>query len=434
MNTITERTSLLNRRISPPIKDAIEFNIELKPYQQFFLTNGAPVYYINDGAEEVVMIELVFNAGNTLENKNLVAGAANYLIKNGTSKKTALEINEHFEYYGAYLNRGCQNETSTLTLHCLSKHLKEILPVIREIITDSVFPEQELEIFKQNSIQRLAVNMQKCDFVANRLIDQYLYGASHPYGRASSVEDIRAITREDLLNFFGQCYINAKCKIFAAGKLPPDFENLLDTYFGDLKLNENLPVAVHKAERAAEKKSRVINDPKGVQGAIRIARPFPNRHHPDFKKVTILNILFGGFFGSRLMSNIREEKGYTYGIHSFLENHIQESAWVVSTEAGKDVCEAAVGEVYKEMTILRNEVIDEEELLLVKNYMMGINLSDVDGPFHVISRWKSLILNDLDVNYFYDYISTIKSISAKELQGMANKYLLPEEFFELVVI
>ena len=134
------------------------------------------------------------------------------------------------------------------------------------------------------------------------------------------------------------------------------------------------------------------------------------------------------------MSNIREEKGYTYGIHSFLENHIQESAWVVSTEAGKDVCEAAVGEVYKEMAILRNEVIDEEELLLVKNYMMGINLSDVDGPFHVISRWKSLILNDLDENYFYDYIRTIKSISAAELKEMANKYLLPEEFFELVVI
>ena len=122
---------------------------------------------------------------------------------------------------------------------------------------------------------------------------------------------------------------------------------------------------------AAEKKSRVTNDSKGVQGAIRLARPFPNRHHPDFKKVMVLNSLFGGFFGSRLMSNIREEKGYTYGIHSFLENHIRESAWVISTEAGKDVCEATIEEVYKEMKILREELIDEEELLLVKNYMMG---------------------------------------------------------------
>jgi zinc protease len=431
---MTDTTSILDRTIPPPIKDAVEFNLTLKPYQKFSLSNGAPVYYINDGAEEVAMIEMVFNAGNSYENKNMIASTANYLIKNGTSKKTALEINEHFEYYGAYLNRTCQNETSTITLHCLSKHLKEILPVIKEIITDSIFPEQELEIFKQNSIQRLAVNMQKCDFVANRLIDQYLYGAQHPYGRVSNVADIQAITREDLANFFKNFYLNANCTIFAAGLLPLDFENLLNIHFGDLRLHENVSAITHKAETTSEKKARVTNDPKGVQGAIRIARPFPNRHHPDFKKAMVLNNLFGGFFGSRLMSNIREEKGYTYGIHSFLENHIRESAWVISTEAGKEVCEATIDEVYKEMKILREEIIDEEELLLVKNYMMGIILGEVDGPFHVIARWKSLILNGLDENYFYDSINTIKNISADELKELANKYLLPEEFFELVVI
>lgn len=431
---MTDTKMILDRTIPPPIKDAVEFNLTLKPYQKFSLSNGAPVYYINDGTEEVAMIEMVFNAGNSYENKNLIASTTNYLIKNGTTKKTALEINEHFEYYGAYLNRTCQNETSTITLHCLSKHLKEILPVIKEIITDSIFPEQELEIFKQNSIQRLAVNMQKCDFVANRLIDQYLYGAQHPYGRVGNVVDIQAITREDLTNFFKNFYLNANCTIFAGGQLPLDFENLLNIHFGDLRLHENVPSITHKAETASEKKARVINDIKGVQGAIRIARPFPNRHHPDFKKVTVLNSLFGGFFGSRLMSNIREEKGYTYGIQSFLENHIRESAWVISTEAGKDVCEATIDEVYKEMKILREEIIDEEELLLVKNYMMGIILGEVDGPFHVIARWKSLILNGLDENYFYDSINTIKNISADELKELANKYLLPEEFFELVVI
>lgn len=422
-----------DRTIAPPIKDAIEFNLVLKPCEKFSLKNGAPVYYINDGAEDVVMIEFVFSAGNSFENKNLVAAATNHLIKNGTSKKNALEINEHFEYYGAYLNRSSHNEISTITLHCLSKHLKEVLPVIRSIITDSVFPQQELEIFQQNSIQRLAVNLQKCDFVANRLIDQHLYGNQHPYGRVSSVNDIQAIERKDLLDFFSNFYVNAKCIIFAAGKLPPDFNAQLNQYFGDLKLNENIPDIEHAVQMATERKAKVINDPKGVQGAIRIARPFPSRHHPDFKKAMVLNVLFGGFFGSRLMSNIREEKGYTYGIHSFLENHVKRSAWVISTEAGKDVCEATIEEVYKEMKVLREEPVDDEELLLVKNYMMGINLGDLDGPFKLIARWKNLIINDLDENYFYEYINTIKSISADDLMNLANKYLLPEEFFELVV-
>jgi len=423
-----------DRKIAPPIKDAIEFNITLNACSRFSLSNGAPVYYINDGAEEVAMIEFVFKAGNSYENKNGVAATTNYLIKNGTSKKNAFEITESFEYFGAYLNRNCNNETSTITLHCLSRHLKELLPVIRELITDAVFPQNELEIFQQNSIQRLSVNLLKCDFVANRLIDEYLYGAQHPYGRVSNKEDIEALTREDLTAFFKQYYLNAKCSIFSAGKLPADFESLLEKYFGDLLLNENLPTVLHKRELASQKKYRISNDEKGVQGAIRIARPFPNRHHPDFKKVAILNTLFGGYFGSRLMSNIREEKGYTYGISSYLQNHIDDGAWIISTEAGKDVCEATIEEVHKEMELLRDEPIDAEELLLVKNYMMGLNLGYVDGPFHVISRWKSLILNDLDENYFYDSLNTIKTISAQELQALSNKYLLPEEFFELVVI
>lgn len=423
-----------DRAIAPHIKDATEFDIKLNPYTRFTLSNGAPVYYINDGAEEVTMVEFVFNAGNNFENKNAIASATNYLIKNGTEKNNAFQITDYFEYYGAYLSRSCYNETATITLNCLSKHLKSLLQLIRELITISIYPQNEIEIFQQNSIQRLSVNLLKCDFVANRLIDEYLYGAEHPYGRVSNKEDIEAITRQDLADFFQHYYLNGKCSIFSAGKLPADFEQLLETFFGDLKINENIPTVSFARNVASQKKYNIINDTNGVQGAIRIARPFLNRHHPDFKKAIILNTLFGGYFGSRLMANIREEKGYTYGIHSFIQNHILDSSWVISTEAGKDVCEATINEVYKEMQLLREEEIDEEELLLVKNYMMGLNLGHIDGPFNVISRWKSLILNDLDENYFNDSIETIKKVTAEELQELAIKYLQPEDFFELVVI
>jgi predicted Zn-dependent peptidase len=423
-----------NRTIAPPIKDAIDYKITLKPYTKFLLSNGAPVYYINDGAEEVSMIDFVFDAGNSFENKNAIAAATNHLIKNGTKNKNAFEITEYFEYYGAYLNRKCDNETASITLHCLSKHLKELLPVIRELIIESIFPASELEIFKQNSIQRLSVNLLKCDFVASRLIDEYLYGQKHPYGKVSNKEDIEAIKREELVSFYENYYLKSRCRIFSAGKLPADFEQLLETQFGNLALNKEVITTTHKRELAIQKKHFINNDEKGVQGAIRIGRPFPNRKHPDFKKTIVLNTLFGGYFGSRLMSNIREEKGYTYGIHSYLENHIQESSWVISTEAGKEVCEATIEEVYNEMKLLRDEPVNDEELLLVKNYMMGLNLGHIDGPFEVISRWKSLILNDLDENYFYDSIRVIKEVTSEELQELANKYLQPEDFYELLVI
>ncbi len=423
----------INRQQPPPIVDAVNFNLQLKPYQSYTLRNGVPVYAVNAGAEEVIQFEWVFFAGNSQEEQNLVAATTNFLLRNGTTKKTAFQLNEHFEYYGAYVNRACYNETATISLHCLNKHVGELLPVVKEMITESTMPSEELAIYQQNMKQRLKVSLKKSDFVAGRLIDTYLYGEKHPYGKYSSAEDFDALERDQLLHFYNQYYTQGKLMLFVAGKLPEHIFALLDQYFGDLP-NNPIEVKQHPIVLAEQKKHRVTNDPNGVQGSIRIARSFPNRHHPDFLKVQVLNALFGGFFGSRLMSNIREDKGYTYGIHSYLHNHIQHSAWMVSTEAGKDVAEAAVAEVYKEMKILREELVDEEELLLVRNYLMGSILGDLDGPFQIIGRWKNIILNGVPETYFYDSINTIKTISAEELKGLAEKYLVPEEFYELIVV
>ena len=423
----------LDRKINPPIVDAVNFKLSLKPYQHFILDNGVEVYAVDAGAEEVLQTEWIFSAGNAQEEKNLVAATTNFLLRNGTSTKTAFQINEQFDYYGSYINRACYNETATITLHSLTRHIENLLPKVRELITDSVLPQEELSIYQQNMKQRLKVSLKKSDFVAGRLIDVYLYGEKHPYGKYSSAENFDALQREELVDFYKKYYQQGKLIIFAAGKLPQNLVQLLNTNFGDLPFG-NVVEKQTEPVLGTEKKVRITNDPDGAQGSIRIARPFPNRHHPDFLKAQILNALFGGFFGSRLMSNIREDKGYTYGIHSYLLNHVQQSGWMISTEAGKDVCEATIEEVYKEMKRLRDEPVKAEELMLVRNYMMGSILGDMDGPFQIIARWKNIILNNLDEKYFYDSIETIKSVSAEELQLLAQKYLQPDGFYELVVI
>ncbi|HVX49297.1 MAG TPA: pitrilysin family protein [Chitinophagaceae bacterium] len=426
---------MIDRTKEPPIHDAVDFDIQLKPYQHFTLDNGVEVYAVDGGAEEVIMVEWVFYAGNWYEQKNIIAATANFLLKNGTSTRNAFAINEHFEFYGAYLNRQCYNETATLTLHSLTKYLPQLLPVMAELLTDSQLPENELSIYRQNQKQRLAVNLKKGDFVANRLIDEYLYGIKHPYGKYSIAEDYDALQQDELLAFYKQFYTQGTGMLFVAGKLPADIQQQLNNAFGQLPFNKTpLPGVHYPPSPAAEKKYNIINDANGVQGAIRIARPFPNRHHPDFTKVQVLNNIFGGYFGSRLMSNIREDKGYTYGIHSYLQNHIHDSAWLVSTEAGRGVCTATIEEIYKEMQILREQPVDEEELNLVRNFMMGSILGDLDGPFQVIARWKNYILNNLSAEYFYNALETIRTVSAEDLQQLAVKYLNPEDFYELTVI
>lgn len=425
---------MLNRKVAPEIKDATEYKLTLKPYDFFTLDNGVPVYAINAGAQDVLQIEMVFYAGNWYEDQNCTAAATNFLLKNGTKDKTAFQINEVFDYYGAHCSRACYNETAVLSLHTLTKHTGKLLPVMTDMLTNAVFSEEELDIFKQNSRQRLTVNLQKCEFVAGRTIDKLLYGEKHPYGTFTGAEDIDALQADHLKAFYEKYYINGQCAIFVAGNLPANIETLLNENFGKLTLSKpTFTVNKINISPAAEKKHRIQKDENAVQGAIRIAQNFPNRHHPDFKKVIVLNNLFGGFFGSRLMSNIREEKGYTYGIYSYLQNHLQESAWLISTEAGKDVCEATIEEVYKEMKLLREELVDEEELSLVRNYMIGGILGDLDGPFQIIAKWKNIILNNLDKSYFNESVSAIRDTSAEELQALAQKYLQPEKFFELVV-
>ena len=236
----------IDRKIAPPIIDAVDLHFELKPYEKFTLDNGVPVYAVNAGAEEVMLMEMVFFAGNSFEEKNLIAAATNFLLKNGTSKKKALEINEHFEYYGSFLNRACYNETATVTLHCLNKHIAELLPVVEELITDSIFPEEELAIFKQNQKQRLSVSLKKSEFVAGRLIDSYLYGDKHPYGKYSSHAEYDALNRDELLSFYNKYYKQGNCVIFTAGKLPAGLFELLNKYFGKLSLGNNFQKPVHK--------------------------------------------------------------------------------------------------------------------------------------------------------------------------------------------
>jgi len=426
---------MLNRKTAPAITDAVKFHLALPSHKKVSLRNGVDVFLVNMGTLDTLMLNVVFYAGNCFESRNGIAAATNFLLKNGTRNRTAYEINEYFEYYGAFLSRHAGHETAELTLHCLNKHTDALLPVLAELIQDSVLPEEELKIYKKNMQQRLEVNLRKNDFVASRLIDAYLFGEQHPYGRYSSIAGYETLNSDQVKDFYTRYYQQGRCMIFVAGLLPDNIIEQLEKNFGGLSFSGSArpDLAASPIEPALQKKYRILNDPDAVQGAIRIARNFPNRHHPDFQKMLVLNNLFGGFFGSRLMANIREDKGYTYGIHSYLTNLIQESNLMISTEAGKDVSEATIKEVYIEMDRLCNEPVPEDELQITRNFMIGTLLGDLDGPFQVAGRWKSLLLNGLTEDYFYEGVEVIKTVTAKDLQELANKYLKPADFYELVV-
>jgi zinc protease len=427
---------ILDRTVAPPIHDAIEFDYILPAINQQQLSNGLPLYWLNAGVQDVVEIDWVFPAGLWFEQKPAVAHAVAGLLKNGTSKRTAHEIHEALEFYGATLKVNPGNDFCSVSLYSLTRHLPKLLPIVYEILTDCTFPEEEVQLHKQNAVQRLLVNLRQCDFVANQKIDALLFGESHPYGRYSKKEKIEALTRSDLLSFYKKYFLLSNVRMFMAGKISDTEVKNMDAVFGAAPIiTEPITQEVFGPPAPSPRNHNVLNDPNGVQGAIRIGRCFPNRHHPDFAPMVVLNTLFGGYFGSRLMSNIREDKGYTYGIYSSLSPYMNDGSLIIHTEVGRDVVEPAIKEIYKEMELLCRTPADEDEILLVKNYLLGNLLGDLDGPFQIIQRWRTLILNGLTEEHFNNNIRTYKSISATELQELAVKYFsTTEDFYEIVVI
>lgn len=428
---------MINRQQAPPISDAVSFSYTLQPIHTEHFDNGTHLFWLDAGPQEVVQIDWVIDAGLWHERATGVAQAVAAQLKNGSVHRSSADINNAIEFYGASLRVHAGNDYTTVTLHTLTKHLNKLLPVIKEVMVEPAFPEEELRIHRQNALQRLAVSLRKCEFVANRHIDAFLFGPEHPYGRITEAIDMERLTTDALHDFHTQYFRSDNCRIFMSGRIGQHEVDLVRTYFGvgfwGNAAAEEVTIP-HETRPHPEKRHRISNDENGVQGAIRLARPFPGRHHPDFTPMTVLNSVFGGYFGSRLMANIREEKGYTYGISSFIVNYKHESALFVTTEAGRAVCEATIEEVYKEMDRLRKAPVSEPELLLVKNYILGNLLGDLDGPFSIMQRWKSLLLQGFDADAFNERIHTYKTITPEKLQVLAQQYLQPGDFYELVVV
>lgn len=425
----------MNRKIAPEIVSPQDFEYYLPNIQTYKLENDIPIYAFNDEIQPVMQVEWVFEAGKWYESQNGISQAVATLLKSGTSCKTSLQINEHIEQYGASLKAVSGSDWASVTLSCLTKHLSNLLPLVYELLTDTIFPQNELDIYVQNSKQRLSVQLLKTDFIANRKIEEYLYGKNHPYGNYLMPEDFDAIRPDLLKAFLQENYNSSNCKIFMAGMFEEKEVKSIAEIFGNnnWNLSPHIQHISHHIISSTQKKHRITLNENSVQGSIRLARFFPERTHPDYSPMVILNTVLGGYFGSRLMSNIREDKGYTYGIHSMMPHQKNVGSIIITSEVGKDVAEEAIAEVYKEMGTLKREPIQIEELNTVKNYLLGNLLSSLNGSFQIIQRWKGLILHGFTKERFNNNVAIYKSVQATQLQELANKYYNQEDFYELIV-
>ena len=381
---------IIDRQKAPAAK-LLEFLGNIEP-RQIKLSNDIPVYMIDEGPTEVLRIELVFKAGNLYQNQKHIAKATSALLAGGTSSHSAEEISEHFDFYGSYLETISGKDNAYVALYTLNKHLENTLPMLAEIVIDPVFPEQELEVYRANCLQHLSVNQQKVKYLARVHFNEQVFGDKHPYGMRLQAFHLENLQRTYLQEHHRNYYRAEECLMVVSGKIPPGFEMMLEKHFGGFRSKGGRTAGSAKVPIPfPTEKVRFIEKNDASQAAIRIGKTTINRLHPDYPALFIANTILGGYFGSRLMHNIREDKGYTYGIGSGLSSLQHGGLFVISSEVGTKVLPAAMKEIYFEIRRLREEIVSQEELTLVKNYLMGSLMRSMDGPFALSERLRTAL-------------------------------------------
>lgn len=422
---------MLDRLTAPEFRDIDHIKLIHPEHIQF--DNGCNLYSFNSGDQELVRIEWIFSNLRFDPAKPLLNVAVNTMLTEGTSKLSASQIADHIDYYGAFLQVDYGYDQSQVVLYTLNKQLKHTLPVMKDVITNSIFPEQELETFLRNQQQKLQVSLQKNDVIGRRKFNKAIYGDTI-YGLGTEFEDYKTIHREDMLAHFKQMYQPSNCTIIAAGKVDSDILNQITEAFGSNWANpvEKADISQLALQPAAEH-FYYVEKPDALQSAIRMGLPSITRVHPDFPALQVLNTVLGGYFGSRLMANIREDKGYTYGIGSGISSLNKGGAWFIASEVGADVCKAAVTEIEKEISLLKTELILEEELSLVRNYMLGSLLGSLENVMSHADKFKNIHFAGLDYGYYERYTQVIKTITADQLIKLANQYLDTNKFYRVIV-
>ncbi len=428
----------INRSFSPEILtiNPDSFGIDsLMPLKNNFL-NGIPYYQINKGTQDVLKIEFLFKAGTSYQEIPFSAFSTIQLLTEGTVNYSAEKIADTFDYFGAYIEKEIDRDFASITIYCLNKYLENIIPFVEEIIKYPVFPENEIAIFKEKQKMQLTINNQKVNFVARTKFLEQIFGSKHPYGQKAEIEDIEIIENKHLADFYKKHFHSNNCNILISGRINENTVALLEKYFGNTKwgnVSENIILKDLSKTIDNQQHKLFIQKDDAVQTAVRIGRVLFSIKDPDFHKFEVLNTILGGYFGSRLMKNIREDKGFTYGVGSGLLPLKHSGYFFITTEVGQEYTKQTIDEIYKELKKLREELVSEEELSLVKTYKLGEFMRSIDGPFAIADIVKTMIQFDLSIDNYKNYIKTLQVITAEDIQFIANKYLQDNNLYELCV-
>ena len=414
--------------INPVVVDNMALPVEM------VMPNGVPMYVLKGYNKGIVRLELLFKGGYAIQDKPLQATFTNRMLREGATGLSSDEISRKLDYYGAWIECYSSQKCNHIVLYCLSKHFVPLLELLEAIVKEPQFPQANLDVVKRNGKAYYEVNSKKVDVVAQRYFENALWGEGHPLAHIVESADYDNITREDLLSYHKRVYNSRNLSLFLSGDVAADEFVAVENVFGNGEWGNNCEKDVVFVENPLSKTGRKSVSVAGtLQSAIKVGFMAMEVSNPDFHKFRFLTVLLGGYFGSRLMSNIREENGYTYHISAEMDAYGKRNAFMISSETANEYVELCIKEIYKELDRLCNEPISESEVEHVRNYILGEMCRECEGLTAKSEVFVNAWLSGESFASVNDYLEVVKSVSASELNRVAKLYLKPSEMIEIVV-
>lgn len=419
---------MLDRTLAPPFNRTTSFSL-IEP-EKDVTRNGAEIYFVLGGEQEVCKVELLFPAGRWYEKTWGASYFTSQLLSKGTKTKSSFEIAELFDGYGAHLEVNPGMDLVSVSVYTLNKNLEPSLRLLMELLQESVFPQKELDLIKSIYLQNLKVNKEKTSFLASTLIRKKIYGDSHPYGKELEESEINTQSRDTLAAYYADFFKVAT--IIVSGKVSKKHQQFIKDVFAPfslypLKTDQPIKGNINGAERL------VVTKDGSVQSSVRIGKTSIGRQHKDYAGVIFLNHILGGYFGSRLMKNIREEKGLSYGISSSVHTMMRGNHMVIGADVNRENLDVTFEEIRKELKRLRTEEIGSSELETARNHFIGSLQLEITTSFAHADKIKNILIFNLPSTYYQELIAKADAITAKELKQIAGTHFNEESFVEIAV-
>jgi zinc protease len=416
---------MIDRKTPPPFEKATSFFLpDVQPHK---LSNGLTFFFVPGVQQEVIKIELLFEAGRWFEPRAGVAHFASQMLEKGTRSKNALQLAEAFESLGAHMEIVAGLDNVEISLFALARNWQEAFKLIVEMIQDPSFEQDELDIMKTIYLENLKVNLAKNSFVATQVIRRNIFGG-HPYGVSVTEQDVALIDASVLRAYHKEKLSPAA--VFATAPASVDPETI----------RQSLSMFVHKETNGASvkaiapgKREEIIDKENSVQSSLRLGMRMVRKAHPDYPHMLLLNHILGGYFGSRLMKNIREEKGLTYGIHSSLNALQRDGFFMIGADVNKENRDLAFREINLEMMRLREEKISNEELTIAGNHFLGALQLEVANPFSLTEKVKNIYLNQLPPDYYQWIFDKVSTATPDDLAEIAANHFAVENLYKVAV-